>query len=326
MLAPFVRRPAPSCPMSVRELVVLGTASQVPTRRRNHNGYFLRWDGDGLLFDPGEGTQRQMIHFGVTATSISDVLITHFHGDHCLGFASLVQRISLDEVPHPVRVHYPKSGQVFYDRLRKASIFRDVAKLAPHPIADEGVLLETPDWKLEARRLDHTVECFGYRLTEPDRWNVDAEAAARAGLTGRDVGTLKREGRAQNAAGDEVLLEDVAVRRPGQSFAFVMDTRICDAAFELARGVDMLVCESTYLHQDVHEAHKNAHMTAREAATIARDAGARQLVLTHISQRYRDVEPFVEEARAIHPDSVLAEDGDVVPVPPPRRGDERGPA
>lgn len=309
--------------MSVRELVVLGTASQVPTRRRNHNGYFLRWDGDGLLFDPGEGTQRQMIHFGVTATSISDLLITHFHGDHCLGFASLVQRISLDEVPHEVRVHYPKSGQVYYDRMRRASIFRDVARIAPNPIAEEGTILETDAWRLETRRLDHTVECFGYRLVEPDQWNIDAVAVAARGLQGRAVGDLKRDGQAIAADGSTVHLADVAVRRRGQKFAFVMDTRLCDAALELARDVDMLVCESTYLHSDVDEAHKNAHMTAREAATIARDAGVGKLVLTHISQRYRDADPFVEEARAIHADSVLAEDGDVVPLPP-RRGSRDG--
>ena len=95
--------------MSVRELVVLGTSSQVPTRHRNHNGYFLRWDGHGLLFDPGEGTQRQMIIAGVTATSITRIFVTHFHGDHCLGLASMVQRISLDNVPHRIPTHFPAS-------------------------------------------------------------------------------------------------------------------------------------------------------------------------------------------------------------------------
>ncbi len=304
--------------MSVRELVVLGTASQVPTRRRNHNGYFLRWDGDGLLFDPGEGTQRQMIHYGVTATSISDLLITHFHGDHCLGFASLVQRISLDEVPHAVRVHYPASGQRFIDRMRKASIFRDVAKLDTMPFEGEGTLLETSDWSLSARRLDHGVECFGYRLQEPDRWNVDAVAAKTRGITGPAIRTLKETGTATAPDGSLVRLDEVAERREGQSFAFVMDTRRCANAVELARGVDLLVIESTYLHSHADEAHKNGHLTAREAAEIAREAGVRRLVLTHISQRYRETEPFLEEAAAIHPDCVVAEDGDVVPFPPRR--------
>ena len=308
--------------MSVRELVVLGTASQVPTRRRNHNGYFLRWDGDGLLFDPGEGTQRQMVHFGVTATSITDVLITHFHGDHCLGFASLVQRISLDEVPHAVRVHYPRSGQVYYDRLRRASIFRDVARLQQNPVDADGTIWDGPDWRLEARRLDHGVECFGYRLVEPDQWNVDPDLALARGLRGAAIGELKRDGRARAPDGSIVELADVATRRPGQKMAFVMDTRSCDAAYALADGVDLLVCESTYLHLDAAEAQKNAHMTARQAACIARDAGVRKLVLTHVSQRYRDAQPFVDEARAIHEDSVLAEDGDVVTLPPRRGGSD----
>ena len=93
--------------MSNRELVVLGTASQAPTRSRNHNGYFLRWDDEGLLFDPGEGTQRQMLFAGVTASQITRICITHFHGDHCLGLPGVLARMSLDRVPHPVEVCYP---------------------------------------------------------------------------------------------------------------------------------------------------------------------------------------------------------------------------
>jgi ribonuclease BN (tRNA processing enzyme) len=93
--------------VSHRELVVLGTASQAPTRSRNHNGYFLRWDDEGLLFDPGEGTQRQMLFAGVTASQITRICITHFHGDHCLGLPGVLQRMSLDRVPHVVEVCYP---------------------------------------------------------------------------------------------------------------------------------------------------------------------------------------------------------------------------
>ena len=91
--------------MANRELIVLGTASQAPTRTRNHNGYFLRWDDEGLLFDPGEGTQRQMLFAGVTASQVTRVLVTHFHGDHCLGVPGVLQRMSLDRVAHPVRAY-----------------------------------------------------------------------------------------------------------------------------------------------------------------------------------------------------------------------------
>ena len=117
--------------MSACEITFLGTASQVPTRHRNHNGLFIRWDTLGILVDPGEGTQRQLLLAGIAATQITHILITHFHGDHCLGLAALSQRISLDKVPHPVEVIYPASGQVFFERLRYASIYKEQAQFVP---------------------------------------------------------------------------------------------------------------------------------------------------------------------------------------------------
>ncbi|MEP7126150.1 MAG: MBL fold metallo-hydrolase, partial [Byssovorax sp.] len=109
--------------MSSREVIILGTASQVPTRARNHHGAFLRWDELGILIDPGEGTQRQMTHVGLAASQITHIFVTHFHGDHCLGLASVIQRISLDRVAHPIEIFYPASGQHFFERLRYASIY-----------------------------------------------------------------------------------------------------------------------------------------------------------------------------------------------------------
>ena len=113
-----------------RELVVLGTASQVPTRHRNHNGYLLRWDGEGILFDPGEGTQRQMLRAGVAAHDLNRICVTHFHGDHSLGLAGVIQRINLDKVPHQVTAHFPRSGRRFFDRLRYATAYRETVELA----------------------------------------------------------------------------------------------------------------------------------------------------------------------------------------------------
>jgi ribonuclease Z len=300
--------------MSARELVVLGTASQVPTRYRNHNGYLLLWDDEGLLFDPGEGTQRQMIYAEVSASQITKILVTHFHGDHCLGLASMVQRISLDRVPHEVEVYYPASGAAYFERLRHASIFHDVARLAPRPLAAEGTVCTRPAFTIEARRLDHGVETFGYRLQERAGRTMLPAALAEAGVRGPAVGRLIERGEVE-VGGRTVRLDDVSVARPGQSVAFVMDTRPCDAALELARGVDLLVCESTYLSPESADAHDHGHMTAADAARLARAAGASRLVLTHFSQRYPSLDAFEREARAIFPDAVAARDGDRVAVP-----------
>ncbi|MEZ4448679.1 MAG: ribonuclease Z [Nannocystaceae bacterium] len=304
--------------MSARELIVLGTASQVPTRYRNHNGYFLRWDAEGFLFDPGEGTQRQMIVPGVTASMITRICITHFHGDHCLGFASIVQRISLDRVPHTVHAYYPGSGQVYYDRLRRASIFHDVAAVEPHPIKQAGPILKTKELTLSTLPLDHGVEAWGYRIQEPDTRTMLPEKLEALGIRGPAIGALIRAGSCE-VDGRTVRLDEVSVHKPGQSVAFIMDTRPCENALTLARGVDLLICESTYLSEDAERAWSNGHMTARDAATLAREAGAGKLVLTHFSQRYPSTGAFLEEARPIHGDVVAARDGDVIAVPK-RRG------
>lgn len=301
--------------MSIRELVVLGTASQVPTRYRNHNGYLLRWDEEGLLFDPGEGTQRQMIHADVSPTSVTRVLITHFHGDHCLGLAALSQRFSLDAVPHPIHCYFPASGHVFYDRMRQASIYYVNATMVPHPIVVAGELETTRGFTLSCARLDHgAVETYGYRLQEPDGRTFLPERLQSAGIRGPAVGELARTG-AVVVDGRRITAEEMSTPRPGQAMAFVMDTRPCDAALELARDVDLLVIESTYLSSEAREAHDHGHMTAAQAATIARDAGAKRVVLTHFSQRYLSLDAFAEEAGAIHGDVRIARDGMRIPVP-----------
>lgn len=304
--------------MSVRELVVLGTSSQVPTRYRNHNGYLLRWDDEGLLFDPGEGTQRQMIYAEVTASAITKVLITHFHGDHCLGFAGITQRLSLDRVPHPIHCYFPATGQVFYDRLRRASIYHAVATLVPHPIEQAGVIYEDDKVVLEAQKLDHGVDTFGYRWREKDRVTMLPEKLEALGIRGRAIGELQRQGHAV-VDGRTVTLADVSSPKKGQSVAFIMDTRPCQGALALAEGVDLLICESTYLSTEGREAHEHGHMTAAQAATIAKEAGAQKLVLTHFSQRYQSTEPFLEEARPIFANVVAAKDGKRIPIERPKR-------
>jgi ribonuclease Z len=196
----------------VRELVVLGTGSQVATRERNQNGYFLRWDSDGFLFDPGEGTQRQMLYAGIAAGGITRLCVTHFHGDHCLGVPGVIQRLSLDDVPHPVHAHYPASGQRYFERLRYAASFYERAEVREEPVEEDGLLSVGPFGQLWARR-------FG-------------------------------------------------------------------------------------------------HLTARQAARVARECGVRSLVLTHFSQRYTDLSLFREEAAAEFDGEIfVATDLARIPVP-----------
>jgi ribonuclease Z len=306
--------------VSNRELVVLGTASQAPTRSRNHNGYFLRWDGEGLLFDPGEGTQRQMLFAGVTASQITRICITHFHGDHCLGVPGVLQRMSLDRVPHVVEAFYPAESREVFGRLRHASLFRDALRLRERPVCDAGTVASTQAFRLEARALSHGVPTFGYRLVEPDGRRMLPDELAARGITGPDIGRLQREGRLA-AGGQVVTVEQVSEPRPGQRFAFIMDTRLCDAAFTLANQADMLVCESTFADEEAGLAREYGHLTAGQAGRIAAESGARLLVLTHFSQRYEsgdDERLAGEAASAFGGKVVLARDLDRIAVPPRR--------
>jgi ribonuclease Z len=310
-----------------RELVVLGTASQAPTRSRNHNGYFLRWDDEGLLFDPGEGTQRQMLFAGVTASQVTRICITHFHGDHCLGLPGVLQRMSLDQVAHVVEVCYPAESQEVFGRLRHASLFRDRLRLRERRVeagSGDGLVADVSSFRLEARALSHSVPTVGYRLTEPDGRRMLPEKLAASGVTGPDIGRLQREGLLVTG-GRTVTAEQVSEPRPGQRFAFIMDTRLCDAVFALADRADMLVCESTFANAEAGLARDYGHLTAGQAGQVAAQSGVRRLVLTHFSQRYEsgpegDTRLADEAAAAFGGEVVLARDLDRIPVPP------RGPA
>lgn len=299
----------------MRELVILGTASQVPTRTRNHNGYFLRWDGDGLLFDPGEGTQRQMTYAGVSATDIDRICLTHVHGDHCFGLPGVLSRMVLDGVDHPVFLHYPASGEEVVRAL--VSLATPGLDLRLHPHGSAGPIAE----RLEVQPLRHRIEAHGYRLTEPDSRTLLPDRLAAAGIAGPDVGRLQREGQ---LAG--VVLEDVSVPRPGQSFAFVMDTAECEGADALADGVDLLVAESTFSNDDADLAAQYLHLTAGQAGALAANAHVGTLVLTHFSSRYPDVGVLAEQAGdavvelgKIDTEVIAANDLDRIPFPKRRR-------
>ncbi len=316
--------------MSGRQLIVLGTASQAPTRHRHHNSYAVRWDDQLVLFDPGEGTQRQAILAGIAIARLTAVCITHFHGDHCLGLPGVIQRRALDNrssegrEPEPLPVLFPAEGEVYFERLRTATIFHDTSLAVPHPIPagppDQparppvAVAELGPSARLSVAPLSHRVPTLGYRIDEPDGRRLDPALLAQRGVAGPDVGRLVAQGWLDTPAG-RVTIDEVSHPRPGQSLAVVMDTAPCEGAEALAEGVDLLVCESTFLHRDRELAERYRHMTALQAATLASRAGARRLVLTHFSARYDDPELFAREAATAHPDVVVAHDLLTVDVP-----------
>ena len=299
-------------------MVALGTASQVPTRQRSHHSLMVLLDDVGILVDPGEGTQRQLALAGISASHIDAICITHLHGDHCLGLPGVVQRLSLDQVRHPVDLFVPEEGMEYVDRLLHASVFEEHAEVRVHPVAPdvEGAIGRVGRWSVVSHRLDHRIPCRGWRFEEPAMRHFDPDALAARGVTGAAVRRLGEDGSIE-VDGRTTRLDDVSAVRPGQAVAVVMDTRPCDGADRLAASADLAVVESTFLSSNGEDelADVSGHLTARQAAELADRAGVRRLVLTHFSQRHADVEDYRREAAASFDDVVAMVDLERVQVP-----------
>lgn len=310
--------------MASQHLTILGSASQVPTRDRNQNGYALHWEDRLFIFDPGEGTQRQALHAGVVLARTDAIFITHLHGDHCLGLPGVLHRRILDQMSSPVPVFFPAASHSTFDHLMASSLYTETDIVEPHPVASPTVdraakrqIAEFGPLRVSAAPLHHPVPTFGYRFDERPRRHLDPVALDAAGIEGAQIGELERAGRLTTDRG-RFELDSFSTVVPGPSMAFVLDTALCESAIELAADVDLLVCEATYLHDDQRLARPRGHMTAREAGWLARESGARRVVLTHFSRRYGDVpDRFAAEAGELHDDVVVA--SDLVSIPFPSR-------
>jgi ribonuclease Z len=293
--------------MSVRDLVILGTSSQQPTRNRNHGAYLLRWNGEGFLFDPGEGTQRQFIHADIAPPTVTRILISHFHGDHCLGVGSMLMRLNLDRVNHPIHCYYPKSGKKYFDRLRYSSIYHEKITVIEHQIEESGLVHGDENFEIWAEALDHGVDNFAYRVQEKDERKYYKDKLLALGIKGEKMKELKDNG--QIIIEDKLILEEsMSYKRKGDSFVYISDTKDCEGLRKIAKDATLLLSESTYLETEREMAYNHNHLTAKQAAEVAKDAGAKMLVLTHFSARYLDLSLFKEEACKVFANTFVAED------------------
>ncbi|WP_419943544.1 ribonuclease Z [Candidatus Palauibacter sp.] len=298
-------------------LTFLGTASSRPTVSRNVPALALKRAGRRFLLDCGEGTQRQMMRYGV-GFSVGDILITHLHSDHYLGLAGLLRTMSLQGREEPLRIWAPRGAGGALRTLRDLGGDR-LAFEAPVRELRAGQAVEGDGYRLEAFATDHTRASLGYALLEdprPGRFDVGA-ARALGVPEGPLFGRLH--------GGESVELEDgrrvdptdlVGPPRPGRKLVYTGDTRPSPQTVEIAGGADLLVHEATFSAEEARRARETGHSTAGGAARIAAEAGVKRLVLTHISARYAERPArLLEEARAIFPRTELARDGWSVEVP-----------
>ena len=298
-------------------ITFLGTGAATPTIDRNVSGLAVQREGETLLFDCGEGNQRQMMRYGV-GFSFREIFFSHYHADHLLGVTGLLRTMGLQDRTAPVTLYGPKGAQRILGAAISLGIERNKFPIEIIEIKP-GDRLARDEYEIVVFETEHRADTVGYALVEHirlGRFNPD-----RARELGIPEGPLW----GQLHKGATVTLPDgrtigpadlVGAPRRGRTLVYSGDTRPHLSVIAAARGADLLVHEATFGGDEMERARETGHSTAAEAARVALDAGVRRLVLTHISSRYnRDAAELLAEARAVFPETVIARDGMTIDVP-----------
>ena len=282
----------------------------VPTKARNVSAVFLKFRTEGILFDCGEGTQRQMNIAGIKRTEVTKIFITHWHGDHISGIIGLLQTVGNNENPPKIELFGPGKTMEHMEHLMQACSFEARVDLKVHELNPKGVetCCEGRDFLVQCAPLNHTTPCIGYRFVEKDRYRVNMAKLRKLKIPeGRHLQPLQA-GNPILYKGKKVLAEEVTTLVSGKVIAYALDSRMCNGLVSLAQDADIFICEASYAHDLESKAEKHAHMTARQAAEAAGMANAKKLVLTHFSQRYASIALLCDEAQEIFNNTVCAED------------------
>jgi ribonuclease Z len=293
----------------------LGTSAARPTVERNVSGLSLHREGETMLFECGEGTQRQMMRYGVSF-ALSEIFFTHFHADHFLGVIGLIRTLGLQGRPEPLFLYGPKGAKKVLGEAMKLGVER-----VPFPVEIEEVKAGTvigdrgmgkrDGYELQVFATEHGGGSVGYALREFERrGRFDVEKAKAAGIP---EGPLWGKIAKGEMTGPEGV---VGPPRPGRLVVFTGDTRPTASVVDAAKGADLLIHEATFGEEEKERAKETGHSTAKEAAQVALAAGVKKLMMCHVSARYSmSADELVKEARAVFPNASVAKDGMEVDVP-----------
>jgi len=291
------------------EITFLGTGSGPPAKDRSHSAIYLHYDKHNMLFDCGEGTQRQMIIAkGISFMKIDHVFITHWHADHWIGLIGLLYTINLEGRKRTLYIHGPDAERFIGDILDLdywGTGFQVIPKSVPFGGNREVKVYETDDFEIIATPTKHSVPSVAYAFRERDRVNLDIKKAEKLfGLKqGRLAGQLKEKGEI-TFRGKKIRIEDVGIRKPGMKVVYSGDTEPCENIVKLSKDADLLIHDSTFMEKK----DEMMHSGVREAADLAKKANVRNLILTHFSRRYNNVKEFEDEAKKIFRNSSAARD------------------
>lgn len=298
-------------------VVFLGTSAATPTDARGLSSIAVARGSEILLFDAGEGMQRNFVRSSLRMNSKMKVFITHMHADHSLGILGLLQTLSLNGRTLPIDIYgEPRLAEFIKFSINQIG-FGLSFDINLHNIEAEGLLVRENDYEVTCCEADHHVIAYSFCLTELERPGVfNVKRAAQFGIPEGNLFKQLQSGKDIIIKGSIVRSTDVVgPRRPGRKIGISGDTRPTEKLCKFFENCDLLVFESTYGNELRHKAIENYHATATEAATLARQSGVRKLVLTHFSTRYRQSNQLLAEARLIHEDVDEASDLKIIDLP-----------
>jgi ribonuclease Z len=302
------------------QMIFLGTSSAAPTVERGLTSVAIMREGELLLFDAGEGMQRNFIKAGIGMNRKMKVFITHMHADHCVGLLGLLQTMALQGRKYPLEIYgQPRLKEFLLENMRIIN-FGLTFDISIHTIEKEGIVVEEKDYVVKCCEAKHSIPTLSFRLDERDRpgyFNV--QIVKGMGVPEGDLYNKLQHGQDIEHNGRIIKSSEVVgPPRPGRKIGISGDTRPTDMLAKFFTGCDVLVFESTYAHDKMQKALETLHSTATEAATLAKQAEVKKLYLTHFSARYDETTALVAEAAAIHGNVEAAEDLKVVDIPYPQ--------
>ncbi len=292
-------------------ITFLGTSAVFPTKRRNHQAVLLSYGGESLLFDCGEGTQRQIAIAKLKPMRISKIFISHWHGDHVLGLPGLLQSLTMNNRSAPLEIFGPVGTKRHFKHMLatyEVVLSFDVRVHELRLGQEVTVVDQIVDYQILAAKLKHPIPCLGFAFVEKPKLKINMDYLRQFGL--RSSPLLKKLQHGQDIVwhGNKIKVKDATLEKPGKKIAYIVDTVVVPQAVELAKGADILICEGTFLNELKQKALERGHMTARQAGKLAKKADVKQLILTHFSQRYKDVRPLLREAKGAFRNTIAAED------------------
>jgi len=289
----------------------LGTSASVPTARRSHPAVLLRYKDENILFDCGEGTQRQFRKAKLNPCKVTKVLLSHWHGDHVFGLPGFLQTLILNGYNRKLAVYGPLgSKRRMAQYLETCGIERGKLNLEVHEV-EKGIFFESEEFYLEAMPMDHFGPTNGYSFVLREKSRLDKAKLEKLGVPNSSLVGELAKGKVITWKGKKIDGKKLLYKEGGRKFVYITDTRMCENAVSLSLGADYLVCESSFSSEEQERAKEYGHLTSSDAATIAKKAKVKNLVLFHLSQRYEEIPQVIKkEAHKIFKNVTIPEDLD----------------